>query len=115
VSVLTGRFLKSSFQPKVKLRESGSPDTISGAGAISVLTTTTWVVTTGTDALTLADGLEGQHKYLAMKTDGGEGTLTPANPAGFATIKFNDVGDSCHLLFTNSAWHIMGQNGCTVA
>jgi len=82
--------------------------TLTGAGAVSLVTYVTYVVTTGTDALTLADGSEGQHKYLIMKTDGGVGTLTPTNASGFSTITFNDVGDSVHLLFTDGNWHWLG-------
>ena len=76
----------------------------------------TWVVTTGTNALTLADGTEGQVKFIIMKTDGGNGTLTPtSSPANYSTIQFNDVGDSAQLLFTNAAWHIVGYHGVTIA
>lgn len=85
-----------------------TPDTLTGAGAVSITTPITWLVTTGANALTLADGQEGQHKYIIVKTDGGAGTLTPTTPAGFATLLFDTVGDSAHLLFTNAAWHFMG-------
>jgi len=50
-----------------------------------------------------------------MKTDGGDGTLTPSNFAQGTTITFNDVGDSAQLLFTNASWHIVGSYGVTVA
>ena len=65
-------------------------------------------MTTAADALTLADGTEGQVKFIVMKTDGGDGTLTPTNLGNGTTITFDDVGDSAFLLFTNSAWHFMG-------
>lgn len=90
-------------------------DALSGPGAVSVATVVTTVATTGADALTLADGVTGQIKIITMITDGGEGTLTPANPLGYATIKFNDVGDSVILVFVNSGWQILSNNGCTVA
>jgi hypothetical protein len=90
-------------------------ETHSGAGALDLTTYITHIVTTGTDALTLADGQEGQEKIVVMKTDGGDGTLTPTTPAGFATITFTAVGQSCRLIFTNAAWHLIGHNGCTVA
>jgi hypothetical protein len=88
---------------------------LTGAGAIDVVSSITEITTTGADALTLGDGTEGQLKYCVMLADGGEGTLTPTNPGGFATIKFNDVGDSCTLIFTNAKWYILSNNGCTVA
>ncbi|MCK9578704.1 hypothetical protein M0R01_04440 [bacterium] len=88
---------------------------LTGAGAVDVVSSITEITTTAADALTLADGTEGQLKFCIMLSDGGEGTLTPANPGGFATIKFNDVGDSCLLMFTNSKWYVISNNGCTVA
>ena len=84
------------------------PQELTGPGAVDLITSTTLIVTTGIDALTLADGVEGQHKYIVMKTDVNDGTLTPTNLANGTTITFDDVGDSAHLLFTNSAWHFMG-------
>ncbi len=82
--------------------------TLSGAGAVDIVTPITWIVTTGADALTLADGAEGQVKYVVMKTDGGDGTLTPSNLGNGTTLTFDDAGDSAHLLFTNAAWYYMG-------
>ena len=82
--------------------------TLTGAGAVDVIFPITWVVTTGVDALTLADGLEGQRKFIVMKTDGGAGTLTPTNLGNGTTITFDDVGDSADLLFTNASWHMLG-------
>lgn len=93
-----------------------SQDTLTGAGAVSVQTRTTILVTTGANALTLADGLYvGQRKTVYMKTDGGDGTLTPATPLGFATITFNDVRDVAELEWTASGWIIVGSSGPTVA
>lgn len=43
-----------------------------------------------------------------MKTDAGTGTLTPSNLGNGTTITFDDVGDSAHLIFTNSNWYFMG-------
>lgn len=85
-----------------------SEENVTGAGALSPDVETTHIITTGADALTLADGDEGAHKYIVMQTDGGAGTLTPSNLANGTTITFDDVGDSAHLYFTNGAWHFMG-------
>jgi hypothetical protein len=43
-----------------------------------------------------------------MKTDGGIGTLTPTSLGNGTTIIFDDAGDSADLVFTNSAWHMIG-------
>lgn len=85
-----------------------APQVLSGAGAVDVTSAITHIVTTGANALTLADGEEGQEKFIVMKTDGGDGTLTPTNYANGTTLTFNDVGDSVHLLFTNGSWSWMG-------
>jgi len=90
-------------------------ETLTGAGAVNITALKTLLVTTAADALTLANGAEGQIKIIKMKTDGGDGTLTPTTPHGFATITFNDVGDSCILMWMDAGWIILGQNGCTVA
>ena len=85
-----------------------TPQTLTGAGAVDIVTAITHIVTTGADALTLVDGTEGQEKFIVMKTDADVGTLTPSNLGNGTTITFDDVGDSAHLLFTNGAWHFMG-------
>ena len=97
------------------LRFSQTPQTLTGAGAVDVTSSITWIVTTGVNALTLADGVEGQTKMIVMKTDAGNGTLTPANFAQGTTITFDAVGDSVSLLFTNSGWHVMGGYGYAIA
>jgi hypothetical protein len=90
--------------------------TSSGEGAVSVTGNIHEITTTGADALTLADGTEGQVLFVVMVTDGGDGTLTPTNLAGNdTTITFDAVGDAVTLLFTNDEWYIVGQNGVTVA
>jgi len=85
-----------------------STSSLSGAGAVPITHSICEVTTTGADALTLADGVEGQNLVVTMIVDGGAGTLTPANPAGFATLTFDDVGDSAQLLFTNGTWVLLG-------
>ncbi len=85
-----------------------TPQTLNGAGAVSITHWATWITTTGTDALTLADGAEGQEKSIVMKSRIGDGTLTPDNLGNGSTITFDTVGDSAQLIFTNAAWYFMG-------
>lgn len=85
-----------------------APQVLTGAGAVDITSAITHIVTDGVNALTLADGVEGQTKFIVMKTDVNTGTLTPTNLGNGATITFDDVGDSAHLLFTNGSWHFMG-------
>lgn len=90
-------------------------DTRTGAGAISLTTRITLVVTTAADALTLADGFEGQEKIITMITDGGDGTLTPTNLFNGTTITFNDVDDTVVLKFVDGEWHVLSNDGATRA
>lgn len=79
-----------------------------GAGAISTLYKTTHIVTTGADALTLADGFEGQVISLVMITDGGDGVVTPTNLAGAdSTITFANVGELAVLIFLGGTWNVI--------
>ena len=93
----------------------GTPQTLTGAGAVNLTTKVTLLVTTGANALTLAAGTTGQIKIITMKTDGGDGTLTPTGLRGGTTITFNDAGDTVVLMYVDSAWIILSNFGCTVA
>ena len=82
-----------------------TPQTLTGAGAINATTSITLLVTTGANALTIADGLvEGQIKYIVMKGDGGAGTLTGSNLVG-TNIIFDTVGEGHTLIWTDSKWY----------
>jgi len=87
---------------------------LSGAGACPITGAIAELTSTSTDAWTLAAGAEGQHLYVVMVVDGGTAVLTPAGGGGgYTTITFADVGDSVHLMYTNSKWYIVGQGGLT--
>ena len=94
-------------------------ETANGAGssvALSVDTLHSAIVTTGNQAFSLANGVNGQIKTISMVTDGGTGTLTPATLAGGTTIAFNDVGDSVILIYnTTGGWAVLSNNGTTVS
>lgn len=92
----------------------GTPQTLTDAGAVSVITKTTWVVTTGAVAITLADGTEGQEKFIVVKTYVGDATLTPTNFTDGTTLTFTAVNQVAHLIFTDSGWKVIYTNG-TVA
>tara|TARA_B110000046_G_scaffold182899_1_gene217866 strand:- start:816 stop:1688 length:873 start_codon:yes stop_codon:yes gene_type:complete len=93
-----------------------SVQSLSGAGAIDLVTGVTEVTTTAADALTLANGTVGQIKIIVMKVDGGDGTITPVTFAGGTTITMNDAGDSVMLTYaTTIGWVLVANNGCTIA
>lgn len=85
----------------------------SGAGAVAITGAIHEITTTGTgDAMTLADGAEGQHLHVVYVAEGAGGdtaVLTPSNLAGAnTTVTFTDLGDSAHLLFTAGTWFFLG-------
>ena len=93
-----------------------APQILTGAGAVNVTAAITTIVSTGTDALTLIDGIAGQLKFITMVTYGGVATLTPTTLNGFTTIAFNSDGDSCTLLFVEThGWCVVGAHGATIA
>ena len=87
---------------------------ISGAGAISLAETVTLLTTTGTNAYTLADGVEGQIKIISMKVDGGDATVTPTNFVNGTSIVFNDVEDTITLLYQTTGWVLLARQNATV-
>jgi hypothetical protein len=97
----------------------GSIQSLSGPGAVNATQVTTAFTSTGTgDALTLADGVAGQLKtivYVAEAAGTDTGVLTPATPLGYATITFNDIGDSATLQYFTQGWAIISVRGATVA
>lgn len=89
---------------------------LSGAGAVNLTTLITKITSTGANALTLANGVDGQVKILSMVVDGGDATLTPTTKTGYSTIVFNDAGDGCTLVYTTTTgWMVVSNNGCTIS
>lgn len=82
--------------------------TLTDSGAVSLTTPITHVVTTGAASLTLADGTEGQRKFIVMKTDAGAATLTPTSFANGTEIIFANVGETADMIFTNGFWCWLG-------
>jgi hypothetical protein len=69
----------------------------------------------GAHAGTMADGTRGQIKIITLIADGGDSVITPTNFANGSTITLADAGDSITLVFTNSEWLVLANNGCTIA
>jgi hypothetical protein len=91
----------------------GSSQALSGAGAVGVTTLITKITSTGVaDALTLANGTDGQIKIIVHDVDGGSSVLTPTTKTGFTTITFTAVGESATLVYvTTRGWIIVALNG----
>tara|TARA_Y100000817_G_C16837190_1_gene536272 strand:- start:787 stop:1440 length:654 start_codon:yes stop_codon:yes gene_type:complete len=95
----------------------GGVQALSGAGAANNTTLTTQLTTTGSNqAITLANGTNGQIKIVTMVVDGGDAILTPTTFANGTNITFGDVGDTVLLVYNNTGgWALVSNTGCTVA
>ena len=90
-----------------------SVENITGGGAISTTTGVTFITTTGAEAYSLADGVEGQIKIIIMKVDGGNATITPDNLVGWTSIRFTDVNNNVQLLYGSTGWNIIALQQAT--
>ncbi len=92
---------------------------LADAGAASLTKTTSYFSTAAAETATLAAGSEGQIKVLAMYADTGDMVITVTNAgwksSGTGTITFGDIGDAVTLMYINSKWFCIGNNGCTFA
>jgi hypothetical protein len=94
----------------------GGVQTLTGAGAVNTTTLVTRHSNSGTAALTLANGTNGQIKTIVCTAASGESTLTPTTCTGFTTIVFDAAGESVQLVFlTTVGWMITAVNGATPA
>lgn len=98
----------------------GTIQSLSGGGAVDITSLTTAYTSTATgNSLTLANGSTvGQIKtvvYVAEAAGADTGILTPSSRVGYATITFNNVGDSVTLQYFTQGWAIIGVRGATVA
>jgi len=89
---------------------------LSGAGAVNVTSSVTKFTSTGgAQALTLANGTDGQIKLIIHVVDGGSGVLTPTTKTGFTSLTFTNAGDSATLIYsTTIGWTILAINGATI-
>jgi hypothetical protein len=98
---------------------SGAVQALSGPGAVNITSlATAFTSTAAGNALTLADGAQGQLKtiiYVAEAAGGDTGVLTPTNLGSATTITFNDIGDSVTLQFIGTDWWVVGFRGAVVA
>lgn len=88
------------------------------AGAVSLATTASYFVTTGSPSTaTLAAGVPGQVKVLAMNALSGNMVVTVTNAAwgGAGTITFTAAAQACTLMYINSQWFCIGNNGAAFA
>ena len=98
---------------------SATVQSLSGPGAVNITSlATAFTSTAAGNALTLADGAQGQLKtviYVAETLVGDTGVLTPTNLGSATTVTFNAVGDSVTLQFAGTDWWVVGLRGAVVA
>ena len=89
----------------------------SAAGAIPVTHAIVNMTVDGTKAFTLANGADGQMITLTCvaATNTPDGTITPTNRNGFASLDMDAVGETFTLMFSNSKWNVVSSHGGAVA
>lgn len=98
-----------------------SSEDLANAAAANLSVTSSYIATGATgETATLAAGTAGQVKVFALTTDGGGDMVVTVSNAGWktsgtGTITLNDIGDACSLMYINSKWVCIGNNGCTFA
>ena len=107
---------RDSFTNPIKL--TGSED-LAASGAASLTKTASFFTTGGAETATLAAGVEGQVKVFAFVADGGDMVITVTNAgwkaSGTGTITFDTIGEAATMMYINSKWYCIGNNGATFA
>lgn len=98
-----------------------SSEDLANAAAANLSVTSSYIATGATgETATLAAGAPGQVKIFALTTDGGGDMVVTVTNAGWktsgtGTLTLNDIGDACVLMYINSKWVCIGNNGCLFA
>lgn len=92
-----------------------SAEDLASSGAANLSLTTSYFSTAGAETATLAAGVAGQVKVLAMYGKVGNMVITVTDPgwAGSGVITFTAVAQACTLMYINSKWFCIGNNGAT--
>jgi hypothetical protein len=94
-----------------------SSEDLAASAAASLTKTTSYFSTSTAETATLAAGYAGQIKVFAMYADSGDMVITVSNAGwgGAGTITFSAVGQACTLMYINSKWFAIGNNGAVFA
>jgi hypothetical protein len=96
-----------------------SSEDLAASAAASLTKTTSYFSTAAAETATLAAGYTGQIKVFAMYADSGDMVITVSNAgwktSGTGTITFDAIGDACTLMYINSKWFCIGNNGAVFA
>lgn len=90
---------------------------LDNGSAATLETTVSYFDNGASETATLVAGSDGQIKVFAKTNDSDDMTITVNNAgwksSGTGTINFDSIGQSCTLLYTNSKWYCIGNNGAT--
>jgi hypothetical protein len=94
-------------------------ENLSSSAAASLETTVSHFDNDASETATLVAGTNGQIKVFAKTNDANDMVIT-VNDAGWkssgtGTITFDSIGQACTLLYTNSKWYCIGNNGAAFA
>jgi len=97
-----------------------SSEDLAASAAANLALTTSYFTTATAETATLAVGANGQVKVLAAaNVAAGNMVVTVSNAgwkaSGTGTATFSARGQACTLLYTNSKWFCIGNNGVTFA
>lgn len=96
-----------------------SAEDLADLGAASLTKTTSYFSTAAPETATLAAGYAGQVKVFAMYANSGNMVITVTNAgwktSGTGTITFSAIGQACTLMYINSKWFVIGNNGAAFA
>jgi len=96
-----------------------SSEALSNLGAANLQLTTTYFSTSAPETATLAAGTNGQVKVLAMYASSGNMVFTVTNAgwksSGTGTVTFSAQGQACTMMYINSKWFCIGNNGAVFA
>lgn len=89
-----------------------STEVLNDASGANLAVATSYFSTVASSAASLAPGVAGQVKTLAMYADGGDMVITVSNAgwktSGNGTITFTDIGQTVTLMYINSKWFAVG-------
>ena len=90
---------------------------LNAGAAVGVTTLTSTIAVNGVNAVTLANGTNGQLKTIVCTavTAAGTATLTPTTKNGFTTVAFTTAGQTVTLqYFSTGGWVVISSRGATV-
>jgi len=93
-------------------------DEVNSVHALDASYSITGLTIPGVTQLTLANGTQGQEKYIYLKATanaGDKATINNINGLGFNRIQFQKIGDAVQLIYDGNVWVCTGANGASIS